>query len=143
MGVIYLIIYKIYSKDLDHVVIGEGFFNGWPNPPNNSKHREILEKSYKAIVAIDKTSGEIVGFINAVSDGVLSAYIPLLEVLEEYQDQGIGTELVRMMIKELDYLYMVDLLCDKDLQLFYEKLGMHRSQGMIVRNYNRQSGRDI
>lgn len=140
---IYLIIYKVYSKDLDRIVIGEGFFDGWPNPPDKSKHREILEKSYKAIVAIDKTSGKIIGFINAVSDGVLSAYIPLVEVLEEYQNQGIGTKLVHMMLKELDYLYMVDLLCDKDLQLFYEKVGMHRSQGMIVRNYNRQSGRDI
>jgi hypothetical protein len=30
---------------------------------------------------------------------------------------------------------MVDLLCDPELQPFYESLGMHRATGMMVRNY--------
>jgi hypothetical protein len=31
-------------------------------------------------------------------------------------------------------------MCDPPLQPFYEKLGMHRSVGMILRHYDRQSG---
>jgi ribosomal protein S18 acetylase RimI-like enzyme len=73
---------------------------------------------------------------------VLSAYIPFLEVLPEYQNQGIGKELVNRMLKELDEIYMVDLICDKDLQPFYEKVGMLKAAGMIVRNYEMQSGKE-
>ncbi len=137
-----MIQYKEYSSDLKYLQIGQGFFDGWPNPPSVEKHREILEKSYKAIVAVDENN-IIIGFINAISDGVLSAYIPLLEVLPQYHNQGIGSELVKRMLKELDDFYMVDLLCDEDLQLFYEKLGMFKSQGMMIRNYKYQSGRNI
>lgn len=137
-----MIQYKVYSSALKYLQIGQGFFDGWPNPPSVEKHREILEKSYKAIVAVDENN-IIIGFINAISDGVLSAYIPLLEVLPQYQNQGIGSELVKRMLKELEDFYMVDLLCDEDLQLFYKKLGMFKSQGMMIRNYKYQSGRDI
>lgn len=137
-----MIQYKEYSSDLKCLQIGQGFFDRWPNPPSVEKHREILEKSYKAIVAVDENN-IIIGFINAISDGVLSAYIPLLEVLPQYQNQGIGSELVKRMLKELEDFYMVDLLCDEDLQLFYKKLGMFKSQGMMIRNYKYQSGRDI
>lgn len=137
-----MIQYKIYSPDSGDLKIGQGFFNGWPNPPSIEKHREILEKSYKAIVAVDENN-TIIGFINFISDGVLSVYIPLLEVLPQYYNQGIGSELVKRMFKELEDFYMVDLLCDEDLQLFYEKLGMFKSQGMMIRNYKYQSGRDI
>lgn len=30
---------------------------------------------------------------------------------------------------------MVDLLCDPDLQPFYEQVGMRRASGMFLRNY--------
>lgn len=138
-----MISYKVYSQGLGDLELEDGFFDGWPNPPGKDKHRLILEKSYKSIVAIDDSRNRIIGFINAISDGVLSAYIPLLEVLPPYQKQGIGSELVKRMLNELHDLYMVDLCCDTELASFYKKQGMHDSHGMIYRNYEKQSGRDI
>jgi GNAT superfamily N-acetyltransferase len=35
-----------------------------------------------------------VGFITAITDGVLTTYLPQLEVLAEYRGQGIGSALV-------------------------------------------------
>lgn len=117
----------------------EGFFVGWPNKPSPETHLEILKNS-KVILAIDEKDNKVIGFIQAISDNVLTAYIPLLEVLPEYQNQGIATELVKRMISELDHLYMIDLLCDEELQSFYEKLGMDKACGMMIRNYKNQSG---
>ena len=57
-----------------------GFFVGWPDPPSPETHLKILHASHAIVLAQDR-SGQVVGFINAVSDGILSAYIPLLEVL--------------------------------------------------------------
>ncbi|GAB6109096.1 GNAT family N-acetyltransferase [Fusibacter bizertensis] len=132
--------YKLYTKELKNIPISKSFFAGWPNPPSNQVHRTILEESYKAIVCIDDSIPEIIGFITSVSDGVLSAYIPLLEVIPSYQGRGIGKELVRLLKKELDDLYMIDLLCDANLQTYYESLEMIPSQGMVIRNYKNQNG---
>jgi ribosomal protein S18 acetylase RimI-like enzyme len=116
------------------------FFVGWPNPPSPETHLEILRNSSLVVLAIDSETGDVVGFITAISDGVLSAYIPLLEVLPGYQKQGIGVELTRRMLEKLKGLYMVDLLCDEELQSFYAKFGMKRAQGMFLRNYECQGG---
>lgn len=111
-----------------------GFFEGWPNPPSASRHLEILTGSDSVVLAL---AGErVVGFITAISDGVLSAYIPLLEVLPSYRKQGIGSELVRQMLEELRGLYMVDLVCDPELEGFYARLGMKPYTAMIIRNFD-------
>jgi hypothetical protein len=58
----------------------QGFFVGWPDPPSPETHYRMLAGSQHILLARDAATGQIVGFINAVSDGVLAAYIPLLEV---------------------------------------------------------------
>jgi len=132
----------IYKNELDGIFSDmlKGFFMDWPNPPNPETHLKLLKNSSKVIVAMDRKSNQVVGFITAISDGVLSAYIPLLEVLPEYKSKGIGKELVNRMLKELDDIYMIDLCCDDDLVPYYDKLGMRQTNGMILRNYNMQSG---
>ncbi len=117
----------IDSRDL------EGFFVGWPAPPSQEQHLKLLRHSEHVVIARDSESGQVVGFVNAVGDGVLSAFIPLLEVVPEYQGRGIGTELVRRMLALLESRYMVDLCCDEELAPFYERFGMSRLVGMGLR----------
>ncbi len=82
----------------------------------------------------------MVGYITALSDGVLFAYISSLEVLPPWQGHGIGSELVRRLLARLQDLYAIDLLCDADVQPFYARLGLRPAGGMLIRNYTRQSG---
>jgi ribosomal protein S18 acetylase RimI-like enzyme len=117
-----------------------GFFEGWPNPPSAETHLALLRGSDRVIIAVDQEADRVVGFITAVTDGVLSAYIPFLEVLPAYRGRGIGSELARRMIERLEGLYMIDLLCDPAAQPFYARLGMRPAVGMMTRNYERQSG---
>jgi ribosomal protein S18 acetylase RimI-like enzyme len=117
-----------------------GFFVGWPNPPVPETHLRLLLNSDHVVLAIDEETENVIGFITAVSDGVLSAYIPCLEVLPAFQGRGIGSELVRRMLAKLRGFYMVDLMCDPELQPFYARFGMAPYSGMIVRNYEQQSG---
>ena len=118
----------------------QGFFVDWPNPPSPKTHLKLLQNSSKVVIAIDPSTNKVVGFITAISDGVLSAYIPLLEVLPEHQGQGIGQHLVEKMLEQLDNIYMIDLCCDEHLIPYYEKLGMFQSTGMVKRNYKMQAG---
>lgn len=133
-----------YSDDVNSIIDDQliGFFVGWPNPPAPKRHLDLLKGSYKVILAIDDTTNQVVGFITAISDGVISAYIPLLEVLPKYQDKGIGKALVERMLEELRHLYMVDLLCDSELQEYYGKFNMQKATGMLIRNYSRQSSKN-
>ena len=77
-------------------------------------------------IVLAREGRRVVGFITAISDGVLSAYIPLLEVLPDFQGRGVGKELTRRLLTQLDGLYMVDLSCDEELVPFYEALGLAR-----------------
>jgi len=131
-----------YQTNLDGISpeMLTGFFIRWPKPPSSETHLRLLQQAYRVVLAVDDQTNRVVGFINAISDGVLSAYIPLLEVLPEYQMQGIGDELMKRMLKLLDNLYMIDLTCDRRLQPFYEQMGMTRATGMMIRNFAHQAG---
>lgn len=119
----------------------DGFFVGWPDPPSTDTHLRLLERSDEIVLAVDDDSGRVVGFVTAITDGVLAAYIPFLEVLPPYQGNGIGRELVRRMLQRLTGFYMVDLVCDTHLEPFYMSLGMRPATAMSVRNHEHQSGR--
>jgi len=111
-----------------------GFFVGWPTRPSAASHLRLLHGSDLVVLAREAESGRVVGFVTAVGDGVLSAFIPLLEVLPEYQARSIGSELVRRLLALLEGSYMIDLLCDDDLVPFYERFGMTQRVAMALRN---------
>jgi len=131
-----------YTDTIDGIAAEQlqGFFVGWPNPPSPATHLRILAGSYAIMLARDDATGAVVGFVTAISDGVSCAYIPHLEVLPAYQGGGIGSELMRRLLEQLRQIYMIDLICDTDVQPFYARLGMQPYTGMILRNYDRQSG---
>lgn len=131
-----------YNASAEHITASQlsgGFFEGWPNPPAPETHLRLLRAASHVVLAHNPEQ-DVVGFITALSDGVLTAYIPLLEVLPAYRGQGIGAELVRRMMAQLRPIYMIDLLCDAALIPYYEHLGLTAARGMVMRNYESQSG---
>ncbi len=124
-----------YTHSLDGVAAEDlaGFFVGWPAPPSLEKHLEILRRS--AHVELAREGRRVVGFVTAVGDGVICAYVPLLEVLPDYQGRCIGSELIRRLLRAVGEIYMVDVVCDDDVIPFYERLGFQRlDAGMGIRN---------
>lgn len=122
---------------IDQAALAGGFFDGWVSPPSLDQHLALLRGSSHVALALD--GDRVVGFGNALSDGILSAYIPLLEVLPPYRRQGTGSNLVRMLLDEVEQLYMVDVICDDGVVPFYEALGFQRAGGVVRRNYRWRS----
>lgn len=116
----------------------QGFFTDWPRQPAPETLLRILTGSDEIVLAFDPHEQRVVGYITAISDGVSCAYIPHLEVLATWRGQGIGSELVCRMLHKLRHLYMIDLMCDPEIQPFYARLGLTPSTGMSIRNYDRQ-----
>lgn len=127
-----------YTDNLNDLAAGqlEGFFVDWPTRPDAEAHLRILAGSYKVWLAMD--GHQCVGRINAISDGVFYAYIPLLEVLPSYRGKGIGRELVKRMIDSLSVMYAIDLQCDETLESYYQQLGFSSKIGMVIRNRENQ-----
>ena len=122
-----------YIDSIEGITVGQlrGFFVGWKSPLTPERHYDLLRGSTHFIVALDEDKAA--GFVTALSDGANSAFIPLLEVLPEYQKRGIGSELFQRMLVKLDGIANIDLTCDPDMQPFYKRFNMSRSQGMILR----------
>lgn len=57
-----------------------------------------------------------------------------MEVLPEYRNRGVGSELLRRMFATLEGIPNIDLTCDPELQRYYQRFGMQPVVGMIVRN---------
>jgi ribosomal protein S18 acetylase RimI-like enzyme len=131
--------YRTSTEGLSARNLQGGFFEDWSNPPDAETHLKILENSDHIVLAVN--DDEVIGFITALSDGVLSAFITLLEVLPEYQDRGIGQSLMNQIMEEIGDIYMVDLVCDANLSRFYAELGFATTTGMSRRDYRMQSGR--
>ena len=118
------------------------FFEHWPDPPSPGTHLALLRNSDAIVLAVDRDLGEVVGFVTAITDGILSAYLPLLEVRADHRGHGIGRELVRPILESLGDLYMVDVLCDPEVLPFYESLGFTAAVGAARRQYAFQAGRE-
>ena len=125
-----------YTDSIDKITPDnlEGFFLGWKRLHSPAEHLELLKSSAHIVLAIDTDEDRVVGFITALTDGIQSAFIPLLEVLPEYQKQGIGSALVSKMSEKLKGIPAIDLMCDPEIQKFYTRFGMIPSTGMVIRD---------
>jgi GNAT superfamily N-acetyltransferase len=133
-----MVSYSESTVDLSDGHLRGGFFEGWAAAPDPDEHLRLLRNSTHVVVARDD-AGAVIGFVTALSDGVLSAYIPLLEVVPAYRGKGVGTDLLRRLLSTLNGLYMVDVMCDADVRPFYERLGFVAANGAIMRNYDWRS----
>ena len=108
------LVYTDSTEDITPEML-KGFFQGWKNPPTPETHLRVLQNSAHIVLAVDADAGRVVGFITALTDGLQSAFIPLLEVLPEHQRHGIGTELVSRMLKKLEGIHDEDFVKSSDI----------------------------
>ena len=71
----------------------------------------------------------LIGLINALDDGALTAYVHYLLVNPEHQGKGIGKELLRLVAEKYkDYLYIILISYDKEVS-FYQNCGFSKADG--------------
>lgn len=76
---------------------------------------------------------KLVGLVNAIDDGELTAYVHYLLVNPEYQGQGIASELLRMVKEKYkNYLYVILVAENKPLIEFYSKYGFEATSDTQV-----------
>lgn len=117
-----------YYRPADH----EAFFEGWPTKPSYELVMKHFEASHPLFLLNENS--EVIGFISVLTDHALYAFIALLEVRKSERGKGHGKRLVAEMLKTLEGIYAIDLVCDADLEIFYQPLGFAKYGAMIQRN---------
>lgn len=111
---------------------------GWVSADYPNKLVKALANSDTVISAWDKE--KLVGLINVIDDGALTAYAHYLLVDPDYQGKGIGTELIeRIKLRYKDYLYLLLIAENKGLVEFYKQRGFQVENGavpMAVMNFD-------
>jgi len=118
---------KIIPGELDH------FFQDWKSRPTSNIKDRLLNGSDLIITA--RENGTLVGFLTAISDGAMHAFISLAEVLKTHQGQGIGSQLMKLAISHFKGYYDIILITDPDKGPFYKKFGFEEIYGMHMRDF--------
>ncbi len=94
------------------------------------RHRQAFEASHTTIFAM---SGEqLIGFGRALSDGQYQAAIYDCAVLPDYQGKGVGSEIIRRIVKELSHCNII-LYASPGREGFYRQHGFARMKtGMAL-----------
>lgn len=97
----------------------------------NYADRLVVAMKNSATVISAWNEDQLIGLINALDDGALTAYIHYLLIRPEYQRQGIGAEMLRLVKEKYEgYLYLLVMAERKEVIPFYQKLGFLAQTGV-------------
>lgn len=110
-------------KQLEDLFLSVGWLSG--NYPN----RLALAMRHSQTVFTAWHGQQLVGLINALDDGALTAYVHYLLVNPAFHGTGIGGQLVaRIKEKYKEYLYITLICEDAKNAAFYQRLGFTHQQ---------------
>ena len=131
MGIEYKNTKKFQLKELQDLFLSVK----WESGRYPEKLVIAMEHSDSVFSAWDNE--KLVGLINALDDGIMTAYVHFLLVDPAYQGKGIGKKLLRMITdKYKDYLRIVLVSDDKEIG-FYQNSGFELAKGSTSLFINR------
>jgi ribosomal protein S18 acetylase RimI-like enzyme len=89
------------------------------------KFASMMKNTNRAVVALD--GSKIVGFARALCDDISNGYISMVAVAQDRRRQGIGSELVRQLVKDDTGITWV-LRAGRGSGAFWKKMGFESSE---------------
>lgn len=99
--------------------------NGWSSANKPEALAQALRHSHSLLSAWD--GDRLIGLGNALSDGFLVVYYSHLLIDPDYQNRGIGTELMRRLMAKYRNFHQHILVADGRAVEFYRKCGFTRA----------------
>jgi ribosomal protein S18 acetylase RimI-like enzyme len=106
---------------------------GWTNH-NEEKIKKVFQSSNVVTIAYDEDN--IAGFGRALSDGVFNAAIYDVVVDEQYQNKGIGEQIIENLLAQLNDISCVHLVSTSGNEEFYRKAGFRKMKTGMARYLN-------
>lgn len=95
---------------------------GWSS---YTARQRAFAHSLEVLAAYDRETGGLLGILRALGDGETVLFIQDILVFPQYQRQGVGTALVREVLKRRGDVYQIELATDREERTlrFYRSLG--------------------
>ncbi|AFZ30240.1 GCN5-related N-acetyltransferase [Gloeocapsa sp. PCC 7428] len=114
------------NYDIDrHSILNLYKANDWSSANKPQQLYNALMNSHFLVSAWDKS--KLAGLGNAISDNFLVVYYPHLLVLPEYQKQGVGRQIMKILTSRYQGFHQHILLADKQAIEFYKRCGFERA----------------
>ena len=96
---------------------------------------DLIRETFLFVGAFDE--GKLIGMGRSISDGVSDAYIQDVTVLPEYRRQGIGGQIIQILVQNLKQrdINWIGLIGEPGTQHFYEELGFSLMKDYIPMMY--------
>jgi len=108
---------------------------GWSRPGNEEDLAEVLE----AGSAVGAWDGErLVGFVRALSDGHLAAYVEDVMVHRDYQHGGVGGRIMSRLLEEIGQIANLNLFCEPPVVRFYERNGFRSTSYILTQRSSKE-----
>lgn len=122
--------YRNNIKDIEDIQLQELFASvEWESAKHPGKLHLAVKNSHKVITAWD--GKKLIGLINSLSDGAMTAYFHYMLVRPEYQGKGVGKKILDMILEEYKDFPTKVLISYEDAQEFYRKSGFATEKGTI------------
>ena len=125
----------------------QGLHVGWPNPPSPATHLRSLHHMNARMLAIDDDSAQVIGFICGMTDHTLILYIWDIEVLPDYQGQGIEQQLLARLLAGFTDIYQINVLTLPEREPLFRAAGFLTDPncvvGMTITRIALQAGKEV
>lgn len=99
----------------------------WESSKYPEKLQQAIKNSHQVVTAWQ--GEELIGLINSLSDGVMTAYFHYMLVKPQYQENGVGKKLLALMLDEYQDFPTKVLISYENSRAFYEKCGFKIENG--------------
>jgi ribosomal protein S18 acetylase RimI-like enzyme len=105
----------------------------WKDGMDPSRIGELIKGSFLFAVAVDVSTGEVVGMGRVISDGVADAYIQDLVVLADCRSMGVGSMIMSALIEGCRSrgIAWIGLIAEPGSDEFYRSLGFKTMEGHV------------
>lgn len=109
----------------------------WKEEYRVEEIRYLIRGSFLFAIAKDEKTGRAIGMGRVLSDGVSDGYIQDLVVLPDYRKNGIGSQIVSLLVKTCrnNGLTWIALIAEPDSDSFYSPLGFQKMKGYVPMIY--------
>jgi len=122
MNIEYKSIQDFESKDLEDLFLSVE----WASGHYPEKLVVAMKNSGAVFTAWD--DDKLIGLVNALDDGIMTAYVHYLLINPAYQGKGVGKELVRLISeKYINYLRIVLIAYNTEVA-FYQRCGFETGE---------------
>ena len=102
----------------------------WKSSDYPNELFQAMKNSHSVITAWNQD--ELIGLVNALSDGVMTVYFHYMLVHPNYQNQGIGQQMLDLILSRYEGYKNKLLIAYENAESFYRKAGFKPEDGTVA-----------